>query len=528
MISMIDLLKVPSLSDLKIIAGQNGLSRQISTVTLLDAPDGPKWLKGGEFVLTSAYIFDNDYQLLEDYIKGLIKSGASGLGIKTGRFLDQVPERIIAIAGDNQFPIIQIPYHLVWTDIIAPFYKLKYGLHNHKKPVVIEPDMILPLFEASRWGGKRLLLQLTELFQMPLAVYKQDKTLVLNNGIYGVIQIGQAVTNLKVMPKRRVPQKLTVNDFFCVFFCLPVSYDGEREYLAAASEREEDIEELKKLIDLFESLSGKDILALREKSDAYRAFLHKVIGGTITPEETAAFEESRTGSRTDHIYTGMVVLAGADYLKLYDYFKEALELYHKGKFFKFETYLYDHTSQHQAVILWEIYSQNKINPNVWVKGFVPILISFFTENDQRCFGFSEISGTIKMISRLYDQALKAVRFGTLLWPRQHCHFYTDYAVYDLLCDVDLDTLNFDDCTVLLEHKSTMAFQPLEMAEIYIESGNYKRAAAKLFIHENTLRYRINKINELIGVDLDNPVEAYWFLTKIKLFKVKTAKSGQNP
>lgn len=526
MICLIDLLNVPNLSGLKVVAGQNGVTRPISTVTLLDAPDGPKWLTGEEFVLTSAYIFNNDYEHFEEYILALIENKASGLGIKTGRFLNEIPDRIINIASNNQFPIVQIPYNLVWTDIIAPFYKLKYGLHDYRSPIEIKPDMILPLFEASRWDGKRLLLQMTEMFQLPMAVYGRDKTLVLNNGIHGTAQIERATKNIKVFPDCSQPESAVIDGFICCFFCLPLSYDGERQYLAVASEQEKDIEEINKLIDLLQNLSSKDNLALTEKSDAYRAFLHKVITAKITSEEIATFEEGRTGSKTDIIYSGILILSANNYLQLYEKFKEALDLYWKSKELKIETYMLDYLEKQQAIVIWEVYTPKKLKINVWARGLISLMNSLFSGQQEGHIALSGMTNTLKDIVKIVDQAQTALEFGELLWPQQHCYFFPDYCIYNLLNGSDMEQVDFDDCMLLLEDKSTMAFHPIESAEVFIESGNYKRAAAKLFIHENTLRYRINKINELLNIDLENAVERHQFLTKIKLWKIYCAKQSK--
>lgn len=522
MICLTELLKVPGLSGLKVVAGHNGLMREISTVTLLDAPDGPKWLKGGEFVLTSAYIFDNNYELLVEYILALIEKNASGLGIKTGRFLNLIPDSVVKIATSNKFPIVEIPYHLVWTDVISPFYKLKFGSHNQEKPVVVEPDMILPLFEASRWGGKRLLIQMTELFQIPIAVYKQNKSLILNNGIFGVNQIEQAAERLLIFPEIRSSEKIQVDDFICCFFCLPMSYENEREYLAVASEKEDDIKEIKKLLSLIESLSSKDILVLKEKSDAYRAFLHKVVGGSVTPKEVEAFEESRMGTKSNLIYSGILIFSSESYQQMYLRFKETLEFYQKGRGFRIETYMYENHARKQAVVLCEIHSSEKRNPHIWVRRLISDLHMLFPEATDERVGISSMAETLKDIAGLYEQAQQSIRLGALLWPAQHFHFYPDYSIFALLNQSSLEQVSFDDCLLLLENKSTMVFQPLEMAEVYIESGNYKKAAAKLFIHENTLRYRINKINELLHINLENPVEGYRLLSQIKLWRISMA------
>ncbi|MGL5513051.1 MAG: PucR family transcriptional regulator ligand-binding domain-containing protein, partial [Sporomusa sp.] len=62
MITLKDLLH--NLDEIIVVAGREGLNKEISTVTVLDAPDSPKWLKGKELILSSAYMFRDDNQCL--------------------------------------------------------------------------------------------------------------------------------------------------------------------------------------------------------------------------------------------------------------------------------------------------------------------------------------------------------------------------------------------------------------------------------------------------------------------------------
>ena len=46
-----ELLELPSLGGLKLLSGALGIDREISTVTVVDTPDGFQWLKGNEVVI---------------------------------------------------------------------------------------------------------------------------------------------------------------------------------------------------------------------------------------------------------------------------------------------------------------------------------------------------------------------------------------------------------------------------------------------------------------------------------------------
>jgi purine catabolism regulator len=136
-----ELLQMPEFSELKIIAGKDGCSRKINSVNVIDAPDNYIFFKGGEFLLTSTYIMKDDPVMLKDIIENLEKIGAAGIGIKLERFIKVLPEEVIDIANNLSFPIIFIPAHFAFADIINPvlsnivnsqFEKLQYSerIHN--------------------------------------------------------------------------------------------------------------------------------------------------------------------------------------------------------------------------------------------------------------------------------------------------------------------------------------------------------------------------------------------------------------
>ena len=108
-------------SDFKILAGEAGLdTRKVKTVCVVDIPDIEGWVYGGEFLLTSGYIFQDDPERLIQLIETANKYGAAALGIKMERYIDRVPQSVLRIADKLAFPVIGIPSHYAHTDIINP------------------------------------------------------------------------------------------------------------------------------------------------------------------------------------------------------------------------------------------------------------------------------------------------------------------------------------------------------------------------------------------------------------------------
>lgn len=119
-ITVRDLLSVEYFKDFKVIAGKNGLNREIQGVTVADAPDGYRWKSEKELCFTSGYAFANN----PDFITGIFhgESQMAALVIKRGRYLEEVPEYIIQLCDEKDVPLISMPYGIPWMEAINQVY----------------------------------------------------------------------------------------------------------------------------------------------------------------------------------------------------------------------------------------------------------------------------------------------------------------------------------------------------------------------------------------------------------------------
>jgi|GEM_PF-654829 len=116
-------LALDSCKGFRVLAGFGGLDREILTTTFIEAPDSWKWVRGGEFVLTLAYAFQQEDQLL-GLVHELIEGGATCIGIKTSRYIKKVPQSVLDLADKSRFPIIDIPISVPFAEIIYPVQSL--------------------------------------------------------------------------------------------------------------------------------------------------------------------------------------------------------------------------------------------------------------------------------------------------------------------------------------------------------------------------------------------------------------------
>jgi sugar diacid utilization regulator len=88
-----------------------------------------------------------------------------------------------------------------------------------------------------------------------------------------------------------------------------------------------------------------------------------------------------------------------------------------------------------------------------------------------------------------------------------CHFYEDYQVKKILLKNDKQDLVDFSTKVLspvLNYPNSSRVELLETLKTYIfNGGNWTKTKNDLHIHGNTLTYRLNRLKELMGSDIDD-------------------------
>lgn len=115
---VIDLFNKDMFPDFRLLAGSSGLDREISSVGVIDVPDGYKWVRGGELLLTSGFIFSHDLNSLVEFVARAAEGRAAALSIKLGRFFRDLPPRVLEMAEEMGFPILNVPLPYRWSDVI--------------------------------------------------------------------------------------------------------------------------------------------------------------------------------------------------------------------------------------------------------------------------------------------------------------------------------------------------------------------------------------------------------------------------
>jgi hypothetical protein len=115
MFTIADMLELNPFKGAKIIAGRSALNSRVRFVDFIEVPDVTKWVLKDAFYFTTGYAFREKPKQICRIIEAFSKNGAAGLGIKVGRYIDEIPEEAIRIAEKLNFPLVILPISLAYA-----------------------------------------------------------------------------------------------------------------------------------------------------------------------------------------------------------------------------------------------------------------------------------------------------------------------------------------------------------------------------------------------------------------------------
>lgn len=138
-------------------------------------------------------------------------------------------------------------------------------------------------------------------------------------------------------------------------------------------------------------------------------------------------------------------------------------------------------------------------------------------------GVSPTSGQLGHISLRHQQAVKALELGTVLQGAGPLYFYDNYSVYHCLelCapQIELPRLCHSAVLKLESYDRKNGTELLGTLHAYLSCHkNLSEAAAFLYVHRNTLTKRLERINDLIHVDLDDAETVFHLMFSYRLIE----------
>ena len=131
-------------------------------------------------------------------------------------------------------------------------------------------------------------------------------------------------------------------------------------------------------------------------------------------------------------------------------------------------------------------------------------------------GFCDIS----LLRQYYQQALAALNFGMKLENNQNIFFWQNFCIYDMFERVNLDILNgyiHPDIMTLHGYDVKNGTDLCHTLLVYLNCNRSQAKTAQiLYIHRNTVNYRIHQCREIMGSDLKADTDLFSYTLSLMI------------
>jgi len=137
MIKLSKLLEINILESYEVLTGKTSLDRFVSSVSVLETPDFENYVIENSLILTTLYPIKDNVALFKKLLDTLDRKNSSGIIVKIHRYVKEIPEEIIEKATLLNFPIITIDYDAnlstVFNSILSEIQSSEYS-EKHSSP----------------------------------------------------------------------------------------------------------------------------------------------------------------------------------------------------------------------------------------------------------------------------------------------------------------------------------------------------------------------------------------------------------
>ena len=526
----------------QLVGGEAGLDRRIEWVRIMETPETATFLQPGELLLTTAFPIKDDRRAQIDLLRTVAEAGGAGVVVKPERYLRELPAEMAEEADRHQVPLFTLPNDVPWVDLMTPLLERIINAEHSRLKRSFEIHHRFTELVLDGKGMNEICRTLADLLDAAVVVEDASFHLLAHAGGTGdphrketIARHGtpqrvlfdpqiQAVLRrvaaergpLKVPPfphlgmhRERIIAPITAANQVLGYISI-VDPPPAQEELAHMA-----VEQAAIVIALAMS---KEREVAEVEGRVRGEFLEDLTHGTYGDEAAAQRRARHLGYPLagSHVLVAVDIDNFSEYIKARQLTEETIQALKRDLFRRvsgatkaaFPRALFSSRSDTVYALLpigadapdvrsrvAALGATVRDNITQWKPGFtVSIAFSGAVEAPGDVAGaHREVTAVLDTLARFErrDQVVSVPELGlTGLLAAVNDDRLLDYAHRHL--------------GRLAEHDQARSGQLVETLRAYLESGEQQAAAKRLSVHPNTLRYRLDRIREISGLELEEP------------------------
>ncbi|KUO51819.1 MAG: hypothetical protein APF76_02710 [Desulfitibacter sp. BRH_c19] len=554
-------LEIGSLKQAKVVGGHQGLDNVITIVNIMEVPQVAKWMKGGELLVTAGLTLKDDPDLRKNLIYELAQKGVTAFGIKPGQYFDKVPEDMIEHANVVGMPLIELPKDVPYMDFMLPILEILINnqLYLLKKSEEIH-NKLLEVFLAG-WGVPSVCQALSQLVGNPVLIVERGSNLLSSSWPTSLeCEPDKWYQEIMLNLDSREEELLSLNPHRGHRFKL-FSEDTEQDIIIAPVEINGSISGYLAILEHSRKLDDHDLMALQHAStivalvfvkekaifEAERQIrselLEDLIAGSFRYEEAvirrASYLNFNLNTRLavftldiDRFESYLATEARRDESHVQEVKSEILQVAH-NIFLDYPggAMLLAKSDSVTGLIRLSTVDEVKIL-RAKIEEVMRAIIRKFPKLKISAGVGRSLNGT-RSIKQSYEEALVALRVGRFMYGLASLTFFDDLGPYLFLYELKdssaVQSFYQDNLGKIILYDKQNNTELLKTLKFYFKNDcNLRLTAESLFIHKNSVIYRVKKIEEITGLNMTNTDDRFNLQLCLKLGQIiSDVSTGMN-
>ena len=547
-ITVRDALHFGGLIEAKVIAGASGLDNEIWSVDIIDVPDAAIWFRRHSLLSTTFYALKDNIEAQLKMLEDIKSCGGSGLIIfSPERYISQIDKQLIKKADELGLPLLEMP-DCSYIDVIVPVMSQILDKQVRTLEYTQEVHSMMTDIVLKGKGLRELLTSLALLLEKPILMADADLFLLDAVSPPGTDSNSAPLVEKWQMSKGQLP----LGEFYpdallsdLVFSKKPSYYQygsaesdhsdyffpvvaGDHFYgVLVVSDLEKELER-SKAVAVEAGAMAISLYILKENAiqEAARKseldFYHELLLGNIKNRESIVSQARQYGLETGgSYYVILAELSRDNHTQTGDRTtrKERERNFIEKRLKKLLRLALENENQDGVVIealgslVILVYTTEKKpqeEATVFCRNLLAAIRSFVQGHLGEvplCLAAGDFCPEIERISAGYLEAWETIDLGKKLYQGDFTLCYSEMAPYHLvkrlLAGTKANELFIRAYKPLLQYDHEKGGELVGTLETYLDC-NFSRTktAEKLHIHRNSLNYRLQKIEELLGCEID--------------------------
>lgn len=539
-----DLLDLPHLGHARLIAGDKGVHAAIGRANVMESTDLLPWVRTGDLLVAAGYPSSDEPERARQLIPELARRGVAALGM-TVRSLDEVPADALAEADKHGLPLLALPSDLSLSDVVRAVMERILALEAAQLAELQNriQSMSRLLLEGSGLYG--LLDALETTLGNPVAIVREPDKPWLSEGLRTADSM-EAWPVVQALSFRQAGRGLsdggfaTLQNGYRAYVC-PIPTRRAREACLVLLERNREISPLDMLsVERLSALIGMELAnmeAVREVEGKYLdQFLQDWLSGRIVSEHDWKLRAEVCGCTLPEQTPLCAVLVGLGERaeQTPDKLRELARRLRSERLRSLDAWMAAPIGGDLTLIVpvpetVRLDYQAESSASGILQRLLAELRTLLGDQELRLFA-GRVADRPERLPASLSQARRARQVAEVCGLAGDTVTYDRLGVYSLLYLIPSSEereqflLRFSAPLQQADRKG--GGRLVETLEMFFRcNGNIKLTSEKLFAHYNTVVYRLDKIQSILGVSLDDPEDRLQLQLSLKLGQITPGSSG---